>query len=165
MDNCMNAFIKIDGIPGESTDDQHKEWIEPTGFSFSVSQPTGGSRRDAGTVAGDTATFSDFQFVKRVDKASPKLFLECAKGNPKLRVTLQVHRATGKRDLYYEVLMENAMITNVSPSGSDSDKELPMESVSLSWGQMKIKYVHFDKDTKKGEIKAGWDAEKDKELS
>ena len=25
---AFDAFIKIDGIPGESTDEKHKEWIE-----------------------------------------------------------------------------------------------------------------------------------------
>ncbi|WP_353327541.1 type VI secretion system tube protein Hcp, partial [Chitiniphilus shinanonensis] len=25
---AFDAFIKIDGIPGESTDDKHKDWIE-----------------------------------------------------------------------------------------------------------------------------------------
>jgi type VI protein secretion system component Hcp len=25
---AYDAFLKIDGIPGESTDDKHKDWIE-----------------------------------------------------------------------------------------------------------------------------------------
>lgn len=30
---AFDVFIKIDGIPGESSDDKHKEWIEVLGFS------------------------------------------------------------------------------------------------------------------------------------
>ncbi|MCG7907927.1 MAG: type VI secretion system tube protein Hcp, partial [Candidatus Thiodiazotropha taylori] len=31
--------MKIDGIDGESTDDQHKGWIELVSISHGVSQP------------------------------------------------------------------------------------------------------------------------------
>lgn len=26
---ALDAFIQFDGIPGESLDDQHKNWIDP----------------------------------------------------------------------------------------------------------------------------------------
>ena len=29
---AFDGFIKIDGIPGESTDDKHKDWIEILSF-------------------------------------------------------------------------------------------------------------------------------------
>ncbi|WP_342654298.1 type VI secretion system tube protein Hcp [Pseudomonas sp. F3-2] len=50
----LDAFLNIDGIPGESLDDQYKDWIEITGYSFGTyqsasvtavrraEQPTGG---------------------------------------------------------------------------------------------------------------------------
>jgi bacteriocin-like protein len=30
---AYDAFLKIDGIPGESTDDKHKDWIEILSFN------------------------------------------------------------------------------------------------------------------------------------
>ena len=30
---AFDAFIKLDGIPGESSDDKHKDWIEILSFS------------------------------------------------------------------------------------------------------------------------------------
>lgn len=161
----MNAFIQIDGIEGESTDDQHSKWIEPKGFSFSATMRRGGPTSDAGTRAQGNVEYSEFQFLKLVDVASPKLILECSKGSNIKKVTLQVHRATGaKRELYYEVIMENVLITNVSPSAGEGG--LPMESVSVHPGQIKFKYVQFDTNGKKvKETKSGWDLEKDKELA
>ncbi|MCP5528193.1 MAG: type VI secretion system tube protein Hcp [Verrucomicrobiales bacterium] len=160
----MNAFIQIDTIPGESQDDQHSNWIEPKGFSFSATQPTGGPTSDSGTRAQGRVELSDFQFVKAVDVASTKLMLECAKATNIKKVTVQVHRATGKRELYYEVIMENVLITNVSISASEEG--LPMESVSMNAGQIKFKYIQFDtKGQKVKETKSGWDMEKDKELA
>ena len=40
---AFDAFLKVDGIPGESTDDKHKDWIEVLSFNHGVSQPAGGS--------------------------------------------------------------------------------------------------------------------------
>ena len=33
---AFDAFLKIDGIPGESTDDKHKDWIEILSFDFGM---------------------------------------------------------------------------------------------------------------------------------
>ena len=33
---AYDAFLKIDGIPGESTDDKHKDWIEILSFNHST---------------------------------------------------------------------------------------------------------------------------------
>lgn len=35
---AFDAYVKIEGIPGEALDDQHKDWIEITGYSFSTHQ-------------------------------------------------------------------------------------------------------------------------------
>jgi hypothetical protein len=33
---AFDAFLKIDGIPGESTDDKHKDWIEILSFAHGL---------------------------------------------------------------------------------------------------------------------------------
>jgi type VI secretion system secreted protein Hcp len=44
-----DAFLEIDGIKGESTDDKHKDWIEILSYSHGVSQSGAGSRRQGVT--------------------------------------------------------------------------------------------------------------------
>ena len=46
---AFDAFLKIDGIPGESTDDKHKDWIEVLSFDFGM----------------DAAVLRDRQFRRR----------------------------------------------------------------------------------------------------
>src|SRR5215469_14676543 len=70
-------FLKIDGIPGESQDDKHKDWIPLASFSWGVTEP--GAGRGAGSGAG-RAKFSGFEFAMLVNKASPELFLSCVSG-------------------------------------------------------------------------------------
>ncbi len=36
---AFDAFLKIDGIPGESTDDKHKDWIEVLSYGVGIQQP------------------------------------------------------------------------------------------------------------------------------
>ena len=38
------CFLKIEGVPGESTDEGHADWIEVMSFSHGVSQTAGGDR-------------------------------------------------------------------------------------------------------------------------
>ena len=34
----LDAFIKIEGCPGESTDDKHRDWIELVSYSHNKEQ-------------------------------------------------------------------------------------------------------------------------------
>ena len=45
---AFDAFLKIDGIPGESTDSKHKDWIEVLSYSTGITQPTSGSASTGG---------------------------------------------------------------------------------------------------------------------
>jgi polygalacturonase len=45
---AFDAFLKIDGIPGESTDDKHKDWIEILSYSFDIDQPSSATDSSAG---------------------------------------------------------------------------------------------------------------------
>ncbi|MEO7652407.1 MAG: type VI secretion system tube protein Hcp, partial [Bryobacteraceae bacterium] len=44
----FDTFLKIDGIPGESTDDAHKEWIEVLDFDHEMTQPASATVSSAG---------------------------------------------------------------------------------------------------------------------
>ena len=76
----IKAFIKLDGIDGQSTDDKHKGQIDVVDFSYGGAQPTvrashGGARSGAG-VAVDHFAFTHF-----IDKATPNLFKDIIGGD------------------------------------------------------------------------------------
>ena len=76
----FDAFIKVDGIPGESTDSKHKDWIEILSFHWGVEQPSGGTKSSVGALGRERTEHDDFSIVKAIDKASPKLFMACCDG-------------------------------------------------------------------------------------
>jgi type VI secretion system secreted protein Hcp len=158
---AFDAFMKIDGIPGESTDDKHKDWIEILSYSSGVSQHSGSaSRSDAGAAAGGRAEFQDFSITKKIDKASPKLFLFCANGKHIKDVTFELCRATGDKQKYMEYKLSDVIVSSARPSGSpQGGEEVPVEEVSLNWGKLEITYTETDHKTgkTKGDVKSHWD--------
>ena len=76
-------FLKLDGIAGDSTDDQHKREINLTSFAFALGRGGDGTGSAAGVAGAAPATKGRLQTL-RVDKlydaASPKLFRAAASG-------------------------------------------------------------------------------------
>ena len=73
----VDYFLKIEGVDGESTDDKHKGEIELESFSWGETQ-RGTAGHGGGSGAGKVMP-QDFNFVKKVDKASPVLLMSGAR--------------------------------------------------------------------------------------
>jgi len=115
---AFDAFLKIDGIPGESTDDKHKDWIEVLSFNHGMTQPSSATASSVGGAPTERVNIQDFSVVKHIDKASPKLYEFCCSGKVSANVTLELCRAGGDKLKYLEVKMENAIISGVHPGGA-----------------------------------------------
>ena len=155
---AFDAFIKIDGIPGECTDDKHKDWIEVLSYGFGVHQAAGASSTGGGRASA-RADFGDFTVTKVLDKASPKLFLFCANGTHIKEVKLELCRAAGDKQKYQEFKLTDVIVSGYNPNGAAQGAEsLPLEQVSFNYG--KIEHVYTETDHKtgkpKGDVKAHW---------
>jgi hypothetical protein len=79
-DMAFDIFVRIDGIEGESTDDQHPGWIEVFNYKVALKQKKSTTASNAGGATAGRADFKPFNFKRPVDKASPKLAIACADG-------------------------------------------------------------------------------------
>ena len=164
---AFDAFLKIEGIDGESLDDKHKNWIEIQSYSMGVSQMGGGSRSSSGAASAQRADFSDFAVVKYLDKTSPKLFQHCADGKHIPTITLQLHRATGEKQKYMEYKLSDVIVSSYQPGGSPQGGDaLPVESVSFNFGKIELIYTATDQKTGKGagDVAAGWSLVENKKV-
>jgi type VI secretion system secreted protein Hcp len=154
----FDAFIKIDGIPGECTDDKHKDWIEISSFEWDLSQPASATASSAGGASAERVNISPLRFSHLFDKASPKLYEACCKGTPIKEVVVHLNRAGGDKMLYGEVTLTHAMVSNVGCSGSQGS-DFPIEMVAISAGTIVWKYNQQDRATGKstGSVPFGWD--------
>ncbi|MFO0948997.1 MAG: type VI secretion system tube protein Hcp [Planctomycetota bacterium] len=155
----FDAFLKIDGIPGESQDSKHKEWIEILSYSHGVAQLSSGSSSSGGARSAERCDHADFSVVKTLDKASPKLNLFCCNGTHIKEVTIELCRATGDKQKYMEYKLSDVLVSSVRPGGSSKGGDsLPLEEVSFNYGKIDWIYTATDHKTGKpaGDVKTNW---------
>ena len=162
---AFDCFLKIDVVPGESTDDKHTEWIELLSYSHGVSQMSSGEVSSGGGRSAERCDHADFSIVKTLDKASPKLNLFCCDGTHIAKINVELCRATGDKQKYMEYILTDSIVSSVHPGGSSQGGEaLPLEEVTFNYG--KIEWVYTETDHKtgkpKGDVKTNWDLELNK---
>ncbi|MFJ3486869.1 Hcp family type VI secretion system effector [Pseudomonas sp. NPDC090202] len=153
---AFDAFIKIEGIPGDSLDEHHKGWIEVTAYSFGASQSVSSSARSSGGATAGGANLPDFTFSKRLDSASSKLFEAGCKGSHLREVTLSLSRAGGEKLRYFKIQLEEVLISSFSHNGDSGE---PLEVISLNFGRINTTYTQQSRTTGQasGNICGGWD--------
>lgn len=132
-----DIFAKIGDIKGESLDGSFKEQIELMSWSWGLNQP-GSSATGSGAGKGK-ASFNDFSFVHKLDKASPNLAQMCANGKHFPEVTITQRKATGdgqKEFLIYK--FSEVFVTNINQSGSEGGDVI--EQVSLEYSKVVMEY-------------------------
>ena len=151
-----DCFLKIDGIPGESTDDKHKDWIEIMSYSSGVAQMAAGDRSTGGAGTSGRCSHQDVSIVKALDKASPTINLFCCNGKHIPNVVIEICRATGNKEKYMEYKMEDVIISSVSVGGGGGG--LPTESVTFNYGKLTWNYIQTDHKTgePKGNVEKFW---------
>ena len=155
----FDTFVKIDGIPGECTDDKHKDWIEILSFSHGMSQPASVTASSAGGASAERCNHSDFQIAKLLDKASPKIYEICCSGKHIKEVTVEMCRAGGDKMKYMEVKLADVIISSAAPSGASANTEgFPSESVSFNYGTIRWTYTQQKRadGSGGGNVTGGW---------
>lgn len=151
----MAAYIKFDGIDGESVDAKHKAWIDLESVGHTLHKTgageTGTARRRGSVV------IEDMQCTKLLDKSSPKIGEAVCQGKvfPKVEIEFTTTTTGDSRQTYLKYELENVLITSYSVSGASQGK--PMESFSLNVESYKVTYTEMDeKGAKKGNVEYGW---------
>jgi type VI secretion system secreted protein Hcp len=93
---AFNAYIKIQGIDGESDNRDHEKWSDLLSFSWGTSHSADASKA-AGSGGAEKAVPGDITITKAVDRASPKLADFKAKGTTIPSMTVDTPRTDGKQ--------------------------------------------------------------------
>ncbi len=156
----MAAYIKFDGIQGESQDKDHKGWSDISSFGQGMTQPGGGTT-GATRRRGDVI-LENFSVSKELDKASPKVAEAICKGKvfPKVEIDLTASYTDAGRVTYYRYELKNVMVTSYNIGGSGQSEDVPMEDFSLNFEEIKVTYTECGPDgSKKGNIEYSWKVE------
>jgi type VI secretion system secreted protein Hcp len=178
-----SAYIKFEGIDGESISLGHEDWSEIVAFSQAFGKP--GSMDTTSRSRGDVVV-EDIVVVKQVDKSSPKLAEAMCKGQ--LFTKVEIH-LTGPSEgstcegTFYAYELKNVMITSYKVTGSNplayalvapapdlilpysgpfivQAVDAPMEEISLNFEEIKVTYTECDSTGKsKGNVEFSWKVE------
>jgi type VI secretion system secreted protein Hcp len=155
---AFDMFLKIDGVPGESTDDKHKDWADVLSFSHGVSQPAAAAQSSGGARTTERAEHRNFTVTKPLDKSSPKLLLFACNGSHIRQVTIEMCRNLGDKIRFLEVKLSDVIVSSVTPHGAAQSDTVPIEEVSFNYGKIEWNYTEVTADGKMaGTVSANWD--------
>lgn len=157
---AFDAYLKIDGIPGESTDDKHKDWVEIASYVHQMEQPASATASTAGGATAERVQHGTFDIVHLLDKASPKLYEACCTGRHLKEVVVELCRAGGDKQKYMEIRLEQVVVSKVESTGSSKGElGFPSERISFNYGKIKWTYTQQKRSDGQGggQVNSGWD--------
>lgn len=155
---ALSAFLKIDGINGESTDNRHKGEIPLVSFSWGLARPSG-----AGGAARGKVAVQDYHFAAGASIASPILAQACMTGKSYPAARLSVMKDGEGQQEYYVVVFTAIAVTSFLsgttplPTGGHGPLpgELPVDQFTLAATSAEFQMYAFDaKGGRGGAVKA-----------
>lgn len=136
-----DAYLQIDGIKGESTDERQKDWIEVSKVQYSIFQPRAEVVSTGGGHTSGRADLFPITFKKLADISSPVLLQTCAAGKTIPKATFEFLRADGNGNPvpYFRIDLENLLISSITPDSGDGG--IITERVQLAFSKVQWKYV------------------------
>lgn len=142
----MPAFLKLGNIPGEATDQDHKDWILIESLSSPIFRSIPEGAKDQQRARGDT-TLGDISIVRQLDKSSPKLSEACANGTFYPAVEVDFCTTIGnKQETYLNYKLTNVIVTSYSFAGTAASDPAPTEEIGLNFTQVEWTYTVLNPD-------------------
>jgi type VI secretion system secreted protein Hcp len=101
---AFDAFLKIDGVPGESQDSKHRDEIDIVAFTQAVAAP--------GTNA------PTFSFSMRQNRSSPLLYAYCAGGSNVTSMVFTLRSEGATMIEFLKCTLSDATITSIHTAGA-----------------------------------------------
>jgi type VI secretion system secreted protein Hcp len=155
---ATDAYLKIEGINGESEDDRHRNWIEVSNVIYAIHQPRAEVVSTAGGMTTGRAELYPITFTKLADVASPVLLQTCATGKTISKAVFEFLRADGdgKAIPYFKIELENLIVSNMTPDSGDGG--IIRERVQLAYARIKWNYTRQSiRGGAQGNTSGGWD--------
>jgi type VI secretion system secreted protein Hcp len=145
----FDAYLLIDGVPGECTVAGFEGLIEIQSYNHGVAQSASASASTAGGATTGRCSHGDFTITKELDKASAILAQKCSDGSHIPTVTLTLTRSGGgDRVPYMEYKLTNCIISSVSIGGGAGS--FPTESVAINYGKIDWTYTQQKREDGSG---------------
>lgn len=147
-------YVQIEGIEGESQHKNHRGWIEAEAFSQGVTM-TGSTHTGGGGGAG-RVNFQPITLIKRLDIASPQIWLKLLQGRAVNKVTIEFFQDANDQYPFFKIELKNALFVSVQ-QGETTDAGEYLEEVQIEFAEIEMTVVQPREDGGQGaEASAGW---------
>jgi type VI secretion system secreted protein Hcp len=144
----MAIFGKFDGIEGDATHQAHKNWVDIDTLQFGVGRAISTPTGRAANRESSAPSVSEVTISRHTDKASPLFFKESVTGASSKKVQIDLTTTGDPGDTYLTYTLEDVLVSGYSQSANGGDR--PMETISLNFAKIEVKYTPYDKDHKPG---------------
>jgi type VI secretion system secreted protein Hcp len=147
----MDAYLKFDGVDGESMDKGHEKWIDVDEWTWNLEMPLTETKSSGGARTAGKIKPEPFTFKKVQDYTSPVLWQACCAGQHFDEVTFEVVKAVGskdKKEVVCRYVFENVVIAKISTDGGD---DAPTEELELDPGFAEFTYFQLNPKSGKAE--------------
>ena len=139
----MPIFIKIEGVDGDATHPDYKNWIDAASLTWGVGRaidtPIGSTmNRESGEPS-----VSEVTFTKTMDKSTAILLQETCTGETGKKVEVRFMTTANPPKTYMKYELEDALVSGYSVSGSSGGGR-PDESISLNFTKITTTYTVSD---------------------
>ena len=147
-------ILEIASIKGNCIIEGYEDQTIIQSFSHSASMPMQMDRANTERTAG-RPNFSEMNFSKMSDVATPALYAACVAGTKLGEAKIHIGRTEGAKFMsLIEYVLSDAMVSNISTSGGGGQ---PSDSFSLNYTTITQVYSQQNQDsTKKGFAGFGW---------
>ena len=156
-------ILQIADIKGNCDIKGFEEQIIVQSFNHSASIPMQMDRANTERTSG-RPSFSEINFSKECDIATPALYAACVSGTKLGDAKIHIGRTEGKVFMsLIEYVLSNAMVSSVSTSGGGGQ---PNDSFSLNYTKITQVYTQQKEDSNvKGSAGFGWDLIKNEDAT
>ena len=142
MEKNSDFFLELDGIKGESTDDDFSEQIEIDSYQVSATNPPDLTSATGGAGAG-RVSHGGMHLTFQTSAATAHLFSKCCVGTHIEKAVLTLRKAGGSQQVYHKITMTEVYIAAHQMSGSTSVIN-SSDCMTLAYGTITHEYFKQD---------------------
>lgn len=143
----MSIFLKWAGIEGEVSDPSHQGWLDIDDLSWGVQRAITSAPSTRKDRESANAEITDLTITRRMDKASPSLFMAacCGKGQ---ELTLHLTKTGSGQgsDVFMAYTLSNALVRHYRIKARRQGQTRPLEQIIVSFEAIEAKYTPYDDD-------------------
>ncbi|MBM7567503.1 Hcp family type VI secretion system effector [Paenibacillus sacheonensis] len=144
----LQVYLKLDGIPGESTAKGFEQWIPVSDVEFGFEAPV---TRLSGAASPGKPAISNLSFSKLYDTASAPIFLSAMQGKPIKSASLVFVKPGPTPVKFLTISLSNVFVASY-------DFNDTVESISIAYGIISFAYASQKPDgSLNTAAKSAWD--------